>query len=111
MPKARKDKAEPPTLGGHGMGGRNIPKLATLSGVRQEMARMYRRALVGKLPTDELSRFVYALSQIRVSLETEAVVQIQERMTLLEARLKVAAYQRSNGDGNAAKVLEYRPAQ
>ena len=36
--------------------------LDTLSGVRSEMARLYRLGLNGKIRSDEMTRFIYVLS-------------------------------------------------
>jgi hypothetical protein len=36
-----------------------------------EMARLYRLALNGRIPSDEMTRFIYALKEIRAFLEAE----------------------------------------
>jgi len=61
----------------------NAIALDTLAGVRGEMARLYRLALNGKLPSDELTRFIYALKEIRACLEAETLTDIQQRLALL----------------------------
>jgi hypothetical protein len=43
----------------------NATALDTLAGVQGEMARVYRLALNGKVPSDEMTRFIYALKEIR----------------------------------------------
>ena len=55
----------------------------TLAGVRGEMARLYRLGLNGKLRSDEMTRFIYALKEIRACLEAEALTDIQQRLALL----------------------------
>ena len=57
--------------------------LDSLRGVRAEMARLYRLALNGKLPTDELTRFVFTLKEIRCCLESEILTDVQRRLALL----------------------------
>ena len=62
---------------------RNAMALDTLAGVRGEMARLYRLALNGKLPSDELTRFIYTLKEIRACLEAEILNDVQQRLALL----------------------------
>ena len=62
---------------------RNAMALDTLAGVRGEMARLYRLALNGKLPSDELTRFIYTLKEIRACLEAEILTDVQQRLALL----------------------------
>ena len=50
---------------------RNAMALDTLAGVRGEMARLYRLALNGRIRSDEMTRFIYALKEIRACLEAE----------------------------------------
>ena len=57
--------------------------LDTLAGVRGEMARLYRLALNGKIRSDEMTRFIYALKEIRACLEAEALTAIQQRLVSL----------------------------
>jgi hypothetical protein len=57
--------------------------LDTLAGVRGEMARLYRLALNGRIRSDEMTRFIYALKEIRACLEAETLVDIQQRLVLL----------------------------
>ena len=40
---------------------RNAIALDTLAGVRGEMARLYRLGLNGRIRSDEMTRFIYAL--------------------------------------------------
>ena len=44
---------------------RNAMALDTLAGVRGEMARLYRLGLERKIRSDEMTRFIYALKEIR----------------------------------------------
>ena len=47
---------------------RNAMALDTLAGVRGEMARLYRLALNGRIPSDESTRLIYALKEIRACI-------------------------------------------
>jgi len=57
--------------------------LDTLAGVRGEMARLYRLALNGRIRSDEMTRFIYALKEIRACLEAELLTDVQQRLALL----------------------------
>jgi hypothetical protein len=76
MPLIEKSKVEVLTP-------RNKMALDTLAGVRGEMARLYRLGLNGKLPSDEMTRFVYALKEIRACIEAEMLTDVQQRLALL----------------------------
>src|SRR6187399_2230175 len=62
---------------------RNKMPLDTLAGVRGEMARLYRLGLNGKIRSDEMTRFIYALKEIRACLEAEMLADVQQRLVLL----------------------------
>ena len=62
---------------------RNKMPLDTLVGVRGEMARLYRLALNGRIPSDEMTRFIYALKEIRACLDAELLTDVQQRLVLL----------------------------
>ena len=62
---------------------RNAIALDTLAGVRGEMARLYRLGLNGRIPSDEMTRFVYVLKEIRACLEAEMLTDVQQRLALL----------------------------
>ena len=62
---------------------RNAMALDTLSGVRSEMARLYRLALNGRIQSDEMTRFIYALKEIRACLEAELLTDVQHRLAML----------------------------
>ena len=62
---------------------RNAMALDTLAGVRGEMARLYRLGLNGKIRSDEMTRFIYALKEIRACLEAELLTDVQQRLVLL----------------------------
>lgn len=47
---------------------RNAMALDTLAGVRSKMSRLYRLALNGRIRSDEMTRFIYALKEIRARL-------------------------------------------
>ena len=57
--------------------------LDTLAGVRGEMARLYRLGLNGRIRSDEMTRFIYALKEIRACLEAELLTDVQQRLVLL----------------------------
>jgi hypothetical protein len=57
--------------------------LDTLAGVRGEMARLYRLALNGRIRTDELTRLIFVLKEIRACLEAELLTDVQQRLALL----------------------------
>ena len=62
---------------------RNAMALDTLTGVRGEMARLYRLALNGRIRSDEMTRFIYALKEIRACLEAETLIDVQQRLAAL----------------------------
>src|SRR5262245_13062708 len=66
---------------------RNKMALDTLAGVRGEMARLYRLALNGRIPTDELTRLVYTLKEIRCCLEAEILNDVQQRLVMLSRNM------------------------
>jgi hypothetical protein len=76
MPLTEKSKAEV-------LSPRNAMALDTLAGVRGEMSRLYRLGLNGKIRSDEMTRFIYALKEIRACLEAEVLTDIQYRLALL----------------------------
>jgi hypothetical protein len=76
MPLTEKSKAEVLTP-------RNQMALDTLAGVRGEMARLYRLGLNGRIRSDEMTRFIYALKEIRACLEAELLTDVQQRLVLL----------------------------
>lgn len=59
--------------------------LDTLAGVRGEMARLYRLALKGTLQPDEMTKFIYALKEIRACIEAELLDSVQARLAALSA--------------------------
>ena len=61
----------------------NAMALDTLAGVRGEMARLYRLALNGRIPSDELTRLIYTLKEIRACLEAETLIDVQQRLAFL----------------------------
>ena len=66
---------------------RNAIALDTLAGVRGEMARLYRLGLNGRIRSDEMTRFVYALKEIRACLEAEILTDVQQRLVLLSQEM------------------------
>jgi hypothetical protein len=66
---------------------RNAIALDTLAGVRGEMARLYRLGLNGRIRSDEMTRFIYALKEIRACLEAEILTDVQQRLVLLSREM------------------------
>ena len=66
---------------------RNAMALDTLAGVRGEMARLYRLGLNGRILSDEMTRFIYALKEIRACLEAETLIDVQQRLALLSRNM------------------------
>jgi len=62
---------------------RNAMALDTVAGVRSEMSRLYRLGLNGRIRSDELTRLVYVLREIRACLEAELLTDVQQRLALL----------------------------
>ena len=62
---------------------RNAMALDTFAGVRGEMARLYRLALNGRIRSDELTRLVFVLKEIRACVEAETLVDVQQRLAVL----------------------------
>ena len=88
MQSAAKDSPiEPLTIDGNTLRliptGRRKAVLNSLSGVRREMARIYREAESGKRDTAEATKLVYVLGQIGKVLE---LTEIEERLKTLEAK-------------------------
>jgi hypothetical protein len=67
---------------------RNAMALDTLVGVRGEMARLYRLGLNGRMRSDEMTRFIYTLKEIRACLEAEILVDVQQRLLLLSRNME-----------------------
>ena len=65
---------------------RNAMALDTLAGVRGEMARLYRLGLNGRIRSDEMTRFIYALKEIRACLEAEILTDVQQRLVVAVAK-------------------------
>jgi len=61
--------------------------LDSLAGVRGEMSRLYRLGLNGRIPSDEMTRFIYALKEIRACLEAEILTDVQQRLALLSRNI------------------------
>ena len=73
---------------------RNAIALDTLAGVRGEMARLYRLGLNGRIRSDEMTRFIYALKEIRACLEAEILTDVQQRLVLLSREADIHNAQR-----------------
>lgn len=59
----------------------------SLAGVRQEMARLYRLGLTGKIRSDEMTRFVYVLKEIRACLEAEVRVEARGQLVSMNSNV------------------------
>jgi hypothetical protein len=62
---------------------RNAMALDTLAGVRGEMARLYRLGLNGRIRSDEMTKFVFVLKEIRACVEAELLTDVQNRLAVL----------------------------
>jgi len=84
MGKALKAKEKDAGVGGLS---RMTGRLDTLASVRGEMSRMYRLAINSKLAADEMTKFIYALKEIRCCIEAETtateLADIQRRLAVL----------------------------
>jgi len=80
MPLTNQSKAEV-------LSPRNAMALDTVAGVRAEMARLYRLGLNGRIRSDEMTRFIYALKEIRACLEAEILTELQQRLALLSREM------------------------
>ena len=54
-----------------------------LPGCEAKWPRLYRLALNGRIRSDEMTRFIYALKEIRACLEAEILIDVQQRLVLL----------------------------
>jgi hypothetical protein len=61
--------------------------LDTLAGVRGEMGRLYRLGLNGRIGSDEMTRFVYVLKEIRACIEAEILIDVQQRLDVLSRNM------------------------
>jgi hypothetical protein len=76
-----------PQIKSRGAPPHNAMALDTLAGVRAEMARLYRLGLNGRIRSDEMTRFIYALKEIRACLEAELLTDVQQRLVLLSRNM------------------------
>jgi len=60
-------------------------RLDTVAAIRAEMARIYKLGLSGKMKSDEMTRFIYALREIRGAAEAELLTDVQARLAALSA--------------------------
>ena len=51
--------------------------------IRLGLSELYRLALNGRIRSDEMTRFIYALKEIRACLEAELLTDVQQRLALL----------------------------
>jgi hypothetical protein len=80
---------------------RHAMALDTVAGVRSEMARLYRLGLNGRIRSDEMTRFIYALREIRGCLEAELLADVQHRLALLSRDM--------DNNSNGHRVLHQPP--
>jgi len=57
-----------------------VRKLNTLKGVREEMVHCYRAARKGEMRTEDMSRFIFALTAIAKVIEQSDIEQRLERL-------------------------------
>ena len=62
-----------------------VHRLATVRGVRQELARLYKEARIGHLPPSDLTKLTYALMSISRVIEGSS---LELRIGALEQRLE-----------------------
>jgi hypothetical protein len=72
-------------------------RLNTLGAVRTEMASIYRALKRGDLESQEATRRVYVLKEIRCCLESEMLVTLEERMAKIQGRTQDPHPNFSNG--------------
>ena len=74
--------------------------LNTLRGVRREMCRVYRGVANGRISSDEATRRIYILKEIRAALEAEILTDVQQRLVLLSRDM----------DNHNGQRVPYQPA-
>ena len=62
---------------------KNAVKLDTLRNVRSEMGRLYRLWVGGKIEPTAMNKGIYALGEIRGSIEGEMLADIEKRLATL----------------------------
>jgi hypothetical protein len=72
-------------------------RLDKLAAVRTEMSRVYRQVRTGKLESQEGTRLVYMLKEIRACIESEMLVSLEERMQAIQGRTQDPHPNFSNG--------------
>ena len=73
--------------------------LDTLAGVRGRWPGSIGLRLNGRIRSDEMTRFIYALKEIRACLEAEILTDVQQRLALLS---------RDMDNHNGQRVLHHR---
>jgi hypothetical protein len=51
------------------------------------MGRVYRLVLNGQIPSDEMTRLIFALKEIRCCLEAELLTDVQQRLVMLSRNI------------------------
>jgi hypothetical protein len=77
------DKKKVEVLSPRQLPSRHAMALNSLAGVRAEMGRVYRLVLNGQIPSDEMTRLIFALKEIRCCLEAELLTDVQQRLVML----------------------------
>ena len=85
--------------------------LDTLAGVRGEMARLYRLGLNGRIRSDEMTRFIYALKEIRACLEAEILIALARLFRRLADRLTRVVHPGTPVDQPVAETVRSDAAQ
>jgi hypothetical protein len=81
------DKKKAEVLSPRQLPSRHAVALNSLAGVRAEMGRVYRLALNGRVPSEEMTRLIFALKEIRACLEAELLTDVQHRLVLLSREM------------------------
>src|SRR3954464_2599140 len=84
-------------------------RLDTLRSIRIEQSRLYRAAIRGRLPSDELGRLVYALKEIRSTLEAEIASMPDKPLQVGNVNLRIVPAGAFATPEEAGTLLEYQP--
>ena len=75
-------------------------RLLTLENVRAEMARVYRDSRAGRIRTEDGSKLVWTLGQLKIVIEAIANTEYAERLLEIETRLNLV----KNMSGNVQRL-------
>jgi hypothetical protein len=63
-------------------------KLATPAHIRDEMARVYRLSLQGKIEPEKMTKLIYALKEIRSCIEMDVLDEAPRRLAELRTKFE-----------------------